>query len=62
MFKFFNDHFTKSMSAFCDSDEQITKFTSESTCVVDKVITNRSFIFIDKHSNNLRFTFRELFL
>lgn len=43
LFKFFNDHFLKSMSAFCDSKEQIQKFTSESTCIVDKVLKKQDY-------------------
>jgi len=43
MFKFFNDHFMKSMSAFCDNNDQIAKFTSESTCVVDKVFKQEDY-------------------
>lgn len=44
LFKFFNDHFMKSMSAFCESKEQIQKFTAESTCIVDKVKESFSFL------------------
>jgi len=42
-FKFFNDHFLKSMSQFCDSKEQVARFTAESTCVVDKVLKQKDY-------------------